>query len=139
MKKSKLIEIMNLMDEIDEPNSEPGDYKENGLIGSPDRLKEIFKQYDQKYEFQPGMIVCWKSQLLSNKGVGGYDDPMIVVKTLEPPILDTASDSGSAYFNEKLDIVVGFIDDDEEFLFLHLDSKRLKKSIRSNELNGETA
>lgn len=74
---------------------------------------------------QSGMLVQWKPGM-KNRRTPDYDVPMIVVEVLESPIIDSAFDSGSVYFRERLDIILGFLDEDDEFCTLHYDSRRFE-------------
>ena len=74
---------------------------------------------------QPGMLAQWKPGMKNRKSPD-YDAPMMVVEVLEQPIIDTTFDSGSVYFRERLDILLGFLDEDDEFYLLHYDSRRFE-------------
>jgi len=51
---------------------------------------------------------------------------MMVVELLEQPVVDSTFESGSIYFRERLDIILGFLDEDDEFCLLHYDSRRFE-------------
>jgi len=74
---------------------------------------------------QPGMLAQWKPGM-KNRQTPEYGMPMVVVSVLTDPFLDTKFDSGSIYFREPLDIILGFIDEDGEFSALHYDSRRFE-------------
>ncbi len=74
---------------------------------------------------QPGMLVQWKPGM-KNRRTPDYDAPMIVVEVLDPAIIDSTFDSGSVYFRERLNIILGFVDEDDEFYMLHYDSRRFE-------------
>jgi hypothetical protein len=74
---------------------------------------------------QAGMLARWKPGM-KNRTSPDYDAPMMVVEVLEQPIIDTTFDSGSIYFRERLDIILGFLDADDEFCMLHYDSRRFE-------------
>lgn len=74
---------------------------------------------------QPGVLVQWKPNM-KNRKTPEYGAPMIVVEVLSPPIIDSTFDSGSVYFRERLDIILGFLDEDDEFSLLHYDSRRFE-------------
>lgn len=88
-------------------------------------LKECKELISNKYDFKIGDIAKWKPNL-KNRGMPEYDEPMIVLETLEIPILDNEDGPSSTYFNEPLDIVVGFIADEGEFISYYFDSRRLQ-------------
>lgn len=72
-----------------------------------------------------GMLAQWKPGM-KNRKTPEYDVPMIVVEVLEQPIIDSTFDSGSVYFRERLDIILGFIEEDDGFCMLHYDSRRFE-------------
>ncbi|CAM5377025.1 hypothetical protein [Rhodanobacter lindaniclasticus] len=74
---------------------------------------------------QPGMLAQWKPGM-KNRKAPEYNTPMMVVEVLEQPIIDTTFDSGSVYFHEHLDIILGFVDEDDEFYMVHYDSRRFE-------------
>lgn len=74
---------------------------------------------------QPGTLVQWKPDM-KNRQTPEYGLPMVVVDVLAAPFLDTKFDSGSIYFREPLDLILGFIDEDGEFSTLHYDSRRFE-------------
>lgn len=74
---------------------------------------------------RPGMLAQWKPGM-KNRRTPDYGAPTVVVEVLEPPIVDSKFDSGSVYFREQLDLVLGFVDEDEEFYMLHYDSRRFE-------------
>ncbi len=74
---------------------------------------------------QPGMLAQWKPSM-KNRRSPDYGVSMVVVEVLEQPIIDTTFDSGSVYFRERLDIILGFVDEDDEFYMVHYDSRRFE-------------
>lgn len=72
-----------------------------------------------------GMLAQWKPGMKNRKSPD-YGVPVIVVEVLAPPITDATFDSGSVYFREQLDLVLGFLDEDDEFNLLHYDSRRFE-------------
>lgn len=74
---------------------------------------------------RPGMLAQWKTGM-KNRATPDYGAPMVVVEVLESPIIDTKFDSGSVYFRERLDLVLGFVDEDDEFYSFHYDSRRFE-------------
>ncbi|TVQ85703.1 MAG: hypothetical protein EA400_14890 [Chromatiaceae bacterium] len=55
-------------------------------------------------------------------------EPAVVVSVLESPVPDNEQESGSTYFREPLDLVLGVIWDKEphrgDFVLFHFDSRR---------------
>jgi hypothetical protein len=76
-------------------------------------------------ELRPGMLVQWKPNLKNRKSPE-YGKPGIVVEVLNPPIIDTTFDSGSTYFREQLGMIIGFIDEDGDFMTYHADARRFE-------------
>lgn len=91
------------------------------------KLSTGFLQFSNKAEksLQPGMLARWKEGM-KNRRTPDYDIPMVVVAVLDQPIIDSTFDSGSVYFRERLDIILGFLDEDGEFCALHYDSRRFE-------------
>jgi len=90
-------------------------------------LTACFRRFSSGAEkaLQPGMLARWKPGL-KNRRTPDYDVPMMVVEVLDPPVVDATFESGSIYFRERLDIVLGFLDEDGEFCLLHYDSRRFE-------------
>ena len=87
-------------------------------------LRANYERYGAKETFRPGQLVVWKNGLKNRKRpVEG--EPGIVIEVLEQPVFDSEQgDAGSPYFRESLDIRIGVLDEDEEFLIFHYDSRR---------------
>ncbi|MEW8322432.1 MAG: hypothetical protein AB2606_07275 [Candidatus Thiodiazotropha taylori] len=88
-------------------------------------LKIAFKKFKTINQFIPGQIVRWKS-MLRNRKRPDYDEPIIVVDVLKTPVQDTVNRSGSPYYREPLDLIVGQLDKEEGFLLWHVDSRRME-------------
>lgn len=90
-------------------------------------LKSGYQRYTDGREksLRPGALVQWKAGM-KNRKTPDYGEPMIVVELLEQPIIDTTFDSGSVYFRERLNLVLGFLDEDGDFLMLHFDARRFE-------------
>jgi hypothetical protein len=90
------------------------------------KLKNARDIFDKAYDFKPGDLVVWKRGL-KNKLRPALDEPAIVVQILQQPLRDEGkSDSGTAYFNEPLDLVLGMVDDDGDFILFHYDRRRFE-------------
>lgn len=72
--------------------------------------------------FEPLQLVQWKPYL-KNRKTGG---PFVVVEVLDKPRVSTVDESGSSYFKEPLDIILGYVDTDGDFLTFHYDSRRFE-------------
>lgn len=101
---------------------------DDGMDGDlPALLRERYHQLKEvKHTLRPGMVVTWKPGL-KNRRIPAYGKPGIVVSVLETPVFDE-EESGSTYFREPLDIVIGiFLDSGEhrgDFLVFHTSSER---------------
>ncbi len=87
------------------------------------KLVEAFLTLRTQHEFRLGELVQWKPGL-RNRLLGG---PFIVTALLPEPLLAAEEKSGSAYWREPLDVVIGTIGDDGSFVEFHLDSRRLER------------
>lgn len=93
----------------------------------PSLLRERYHQLKLiKHNFHPGMVLTWKPGL-KNRAWPAYGKPLIVVSLLDTPVLDT-DESGSTYFREPLDMVIGlFLDSGKhrgDFLTFYANSER---------------
>ncbi|WP_438352331.1 hypothetical protein [Microbacterium sp. CJ88] len=86
-------------------------------------LLEQYRALTTHESFAPGDLVVWKPGL-KNRVRPAYDEPAVVVEVLDNPVLNTESDPSSVYFREPLDILIGILDDEEEILVYHFDSRR---------------
>jgi len=83
-----------------------------------ERLKSRAQSLSEDSHIGIGAIVVWKTGL-KNKRYPEYDQPCIVLKKWDPPLKDD-----DVSLNENLDIQLGFINDDDEFLSFNYDSSR---------------
>lgn len=91
------------------------------------KLSASFLRFSSGAEktLRPGMLAQWKPGM-KNRRTPDYDIPMMVMEVLEQPIIDGTFESGSVYFREQLDVILGFLDEDGEFCMLHYDSRRFE-------------
>ena len=87
-----------------------------------DKLVAMCRLLNEKHKFAVGDIVEWKHGLKNKRPAG----PFVVVHVLDTPLVDHVAVPGSVYFSEPLDIVLGHIDSDGEFLVYHYDSRRFQ-------------
>lgn len=87
-----------------------------------DKLVAMCNLFNEKHTFAVGDIVEWKPGMANKKAEG----PFVVVKVLQVPVTDAEASPGSPYFNEPLDIVLGHIDADGDFMLYYYDSRRLQ-------------
>ena len=99
----------------------------NGDLGAA--LLARYRQFQQHHRFAPGDLVTWKPGL-KNRLWPSYGRPAVVLEVLASPIVDSERDSGSPYFNEPLDLVLGvFLEGGPargELAAWHFDSRRLQ-------------
>jgi len=90
------------------------------------KLLELMQSFDDNNVFIKGQLVTWKLGL-KNKQKPRIGEPAIVVKVLENPIFDTEQNSGSPYFKEPLDMIIGVFEEEHEaFILFHVDKRRFK-------------
>lgn len=90
------------------------------------KLRTAKHMFDKVYDFKPGDLVIWKKGL-TNRARPALNEPAIVMLILDTPLRDqNKQDSGTPYFNEPLDLVLGLIDEDGEFAIFHYDKRRFE-------------
>lgn len=94
------------------------------------KLKSACRNFLGKQSFEVGQIVKWKKDL-ENRKFPHKKQPAIVIAVLEKPIINTENESGSPYFLETLDIILGIIDDEGTFLTFYYDSRRFEAYLES--------
>ena len=67
----------------------------------------------------------WKEHL-KNRKLPHKNQPAIVIERLAIPVISTDNESGSPYFLETLDIILGIIVGDGTFLTFYYDSRRFE-------------
>ena len=92
-------------------------------------LSERHQAMQVCHTFKAGDILTWKPGL-SNRRYPKNGKPAVVMEVLEVPVLDRERDSGSPYFREPLDVVLGAFAEEEDmpgiFLTWHFDSRRFQ-------------
>jgi hypothetical protein len=88
-------------------------------------LKELFETLELAHEFIPGQLVRWKKGL-KNRRLPKEGEPAVVVAVLADPVLNQLAEPGSAYFREPLDIILGLLDSDGDFLTFYFDKRRFE-------------
>ncbi len=89
------------------------------------QLKASCSSLLKKEIFEIGQIVKWKEDL-NNRTLPYKNQPAIVVSILDEPIISNEVNSGSPYFLETLDIIIGIITDEGTFLTFYYDSRRFE-------------
>ncbi len=91
------------------------------------RLQTLYQRLTNGREkaLRPGMLAVWKPGL-KNRRFPAYGHPAIVVELLDPPLLDHEEESGMTYYREPLDLQMGILHRDGDFLVYHFDSRRFQ-------------
>lgn len=90
-----------------------------------DILRRRYEALSIEHRFVAGQLVKWKKGL-KNKRVPKEDEPAIVMEVFDNPILDLENGAGSPYFREPLDLVLGILDPDGDFIFGYFDKRRFE-------------
>ncbi len=120
----KLVQSLQTGDFVDEEN-EFGSEKESYGEEYTTQLQTAFNNFLKKDAFQVGQLVKWKKNL-KNRQLPYLSQPAIVVEILDEPVISNEEESGSPYFRENLDIILGMLVDDEKFFTFYYDSKRFE-------------
>jgi len=120
-----LAEIMKNLHEKDRDKDvnekEENNYGEEYIA----QLKSVCKSFIKKESLEVGQIVKWKENL-ENRKLPHKNQPAIVIAILDKPVISTDDESGSPYFLETLDIILGIIVGDGTFLTFYYDSRRFE-------------
>jgi len=66
------------------------------------------------------------SEFLKNKIRPAYGEPCVILNILEKPVIDNEKEAGSPYFNEPLNLLLGMIDEDGDFVVFFYDQRRFQ-------------
>lgn len=120
-----LAEIMKNLHEKDRDKDvneeEQNNYGEEYIA----QLKSVCKSFIKKESLEVGQIVKWKENL-KNRKLPHKNQPAIVIAILDKPVISTDDESGSPYFLETLDIILGIIVENGNFLTFYYDSRRFE-------------
>lgn len=89
------------------------------------QLKEYFASINQRHDFAVGDLVTWKPGM-SFKKRPRVGQAAIVAQILESPIERPDKEYGGAYATESLDMVIGVIDSEGDYLEYFADSRRFQ-------------
>ena len=91
------------------------------------RLRSLFARLNDGRErsLKPGMLAVWKPGL-KNRNWPDYGQPAVVMAVMEEPIFDHTDRSGSPYFREPLDLLLGVLMEGADFLVWHFDARRFQ-------------
>lgn len=97
-----------------------------------DALRAAQQVLARRHVFRPGMLVRWKTTphglSLSNRLRPQAAELSVVVAVLDTPtpLVDEEVDSGSPSWREPLDLALGLLDEDGDFMVFHFDSSRFE-------------
>lgn len=101
------------------------DYDPSG-IKKVEPLREALQQFQVQHNFQVGDIVRWKNGM-KNRKKPVYGEPAVVVEYVhDNPILLTERGAETPYFREPLNLLLGLLDEDNDFVVYHYDSRRFE-------------
>lgn len=86
----------------------------------PEHLVSAFASYSKSHVFTPGQLVQWKP-LLKNKSFPHYGRPAVIVRMLDEPVVKKPE---RGILAEELDIVIGYLDGEQDFVVAHAASRR---------------
>lgn len=89
-------------------------------------LSCLAEEFDKTHIFFKGQFVKFKSEGLKDIGNWKYGEPAIVRKILDSPVTYSKKDASMQFFNEVLNIIIGFYDDDGDYLEYYVNSKRFE-------------
>jgi hypothetical protein len=89
------------------------------------KLRSLSARFLTEYTFRKGDFVVWKEEL-KNKIRPAYNEPCVVIDILSTPIYDKEKSAGTTYLNEPLDLVLGVLDSDGDFIVFHYDKRRFQ-------------
>lgn len=92
-----------------------------------DRLRALYERLTNGREqgLCLGQLAMWKPGL-KNRRFPAYGQPAVVVDLLDPPRVDHEDEAGSPYYREPLDVLLGILRKDGDFLVYHFDRRRFQ-------------
>ncbi len=93
----------------------------------PEVLIELYKVLQKEHTFSKGQLVRWKEHMRNAKSPD-YGAPAIVTQVCEP-FLDETQGMWTPYYKEPLDIRIGMLNQDGDFLEFWANSKRFEPYI----------
>lgn len=90
-------------------------------------LNKAYSALVTKHTFHLGQLVEIKPETRHTKPL--YGDVGIVTKIYPEPISEAERSSGSIHFNEQLDMVIAYVDEDGDLLERHVDSRRIQPYV----------
>lgn len=94
-------------------------------VEQADVLAGILNSFESPRDYAVGDIVIWK-KCMKNRKLPKYGQPAIVQEILSDAVFDDSPVS-SCYYREPLDVRLGFLDDDGDFVSYMFDGRRFRK------------
>ena len=114
---------------LDNLNLDDGDHD---LLAEPtedaaDRLRTLYERLTngRERDLCPGQLAMWKPGL-KNRRFPRYGEAAMVVELLDPPLIDHEVEAGSPYYREPLNLLLGLLYRDGDFLVYHFDRRRFQ-------------
>ena len=116
-----LLDDLHLDGDLDDAPVEPADPALHPLQALWARLND-----GRERALAPGQLAVWKPGL-KNRRFPRYGEPAVVVALLDAPLAEAGSESGSPYFREPLDVLLGVVRGEERmFMIYHADRRRFQ-------------
>lgn len=103
-----------------------------------ERLRLGYALYAETTRFKPGQLVCWKP-LMQNRSIPVDEEPAVVISHLKKPVISPDNESGSPFYREELDLIIGVLDEEYNFLRFYVDSHRFERWQADSENQTSTA
>ena len=105
-------------------DGDEGDSPKISVAGEIEVLRDAHRRYLIAHKFAPGSIIQMKQnhEVYNLKG----NKLAIVVEVLDEPIVNPDARAGTAFFHEKMDLVIGVLDEDQDLSVLHVSSLRFE-------------
>jgi hypothetical protein len=88
-------------------------------------LQNLYQEMNKRHTFKPGQLIKWKVGM-QVRPYPLINDPAIIVDVLNEPIFDGTMDASFASFREPLDLVVGCLGSQAQFVIFHFSSFRFE-------------
>jgi len=123
---------------FDSSSSESGDSRPS-FPKSFYALKEAAEVFLEEPEtpLRPGDIVMWKEGCANRKRPKA-DEPAVVLEVLDHPVYGEEKSSGSPYFHEPLDIVLGMLDSDGDLTRYFFDKRRFRLAMKPEDVAAQS-
>ena len=118
----EILKFLNVLKSEQDISDEPLSIDEKNKIAS--QLQGIHKSFLVSHDFKVGSLVIWKDNL-KNRIMPKNDEPAIVIEILDNPVFGK-EDSGSPYFREPLNMIIGLLGKEGQMLLFHVDSRRFR-------------